>query len=207
MSIRTIGLYGGSFDPPHIGHVALVEQALRCLPLDELRVVPVGLPVHRELSGRVSAEQRLGWMNALFAGQPRVSVWDWEVRRTQPTATIDTLQQVAESEPDARILLLLGGDAFAGMQSWRGYPRHQGLCDVAVFMRQGVARPRLPGWEAVSVNEWRDAPGSGRVVYLDVELPDVSATALRALLESGRSAPPELPAAIADEVVAAYRND
>jgi len=202
---KRIGLFGGSFDPPHIGHVALVDEALAHLPLDELRVVPVGQPVHRELSGRVTAKQRLAWMGALFAGKPHVSVWDWEVRRRQPTATIDTLQQLAESEPDARILLLLGGDALAGMERWRGYPRHQALCDVAVFMRQGVPRPRLAGWQEISAAAWREEPGCGRVIYLDVELPDVSATGLRARLESGKAIPPELPGPVADEVAAAYR--
>ena len=181
-----------------------MQAALEWLPLDELRVVPVGLPVHRELSGRVSAEQRLAWLATLFAGMPGVVVWDWEVKRSEPTATIDTLRHLAATEPEARPLLLLGGDAFAGMQSWRGYPQHQQLCDVAVFARQGVAKPRLAGWREATVGEWQQVAGSGRVIYLDVSLPDISATELRARLESDSPDIRELPEAIAAEIVVMY---
>lgn len=167
--------------------------------------MPVGLPVHRELSGHVSAERRLAWLTTLFAGMAGVVVWDWEVNRLQPTSTLDTLQHLAATEPEARPLLLLGGDAFAGMESWRGYPKHLELCDVAVFTRQGVARPRLAEWRETTIDEWQAQAGCGRVLYLDVALPDISATTLRARLAGGASELAELPQAIAAEVLAAYR--
>lgn len=182
-----------------------MQAALARLPLDELRVVPVGLPVHRELSGHAGAERRLTWLTKLFADMPGVTVWDWEVKRRQPTSTLDTLQHLADAEPEVRPLLLLGGDAFAGMASWRGYPQHLELCDVAVFTRQGIAKPRLAGWRETAIGEWKSHAGCGRVLYLDVTLPDISATALRARLAGGSSDFAELPQAIAAEVVAAYR--
>jgi len=202
---RRIGLFGGSFDPPHIGHVALVQAAVRLLPLDELRVVPAGLPVHRELSGRSTSEQRLKWLQVVFAGLPGVSVWDWEVRREMPTSTAETLRYLASTDPEAQLLLLLGADAFAGMESWREYPLHRQLCDVAVFTRKGVARPQLAGWQEMAMDEWLAGHGTGRVIYLDADLPEISATGLRDELAEGAAAPAGLPDAIAAEVAAVYR--
>ena len=62
---KRIGLFGGSFDPPHLGHKALVDAALQELNLDEVWVIPVGLPVHRQLSGKATPEQRLFWLNTI----------------------------------------------------------------------------------------------------------------------------------------------
>jgi len=185
--------------------MALAQAALKLLPLDELWVVPAGLPVHRELSGRATAVQRCRWLQTLFAGMPDVKVWDWEVRRDVPTSTADSLRQLALLEPNARVLLLLGADAFAGMESWREYPLHRQLCDVAVFTRKGVARPKLAGWHEVTAAAWQARPGAGRVIYLDADLPAVSATGLRGGLERGAANPAGLPPAIAAEVAAAYQ--
>lgn len=168
-------------------------------------MVPVGLPVHRNLSGHAGAGQRLAWVQRLFADAPKVRVWDWEVRRSQPTSTLDTLEHLRQVEPDARILLLLGADAFAGMQSWIGYPQHRRYCDIAVFSRQGCERPQLPEWPVISVPQWQQTEGSGRVVHVDVLLPEVSATELRSRLEQGLPVDAYIPAPIEQEVRAAYR--
>jgi len=73
-----IGIFGGSFDPPHLGHKALVEAALLELELDGVWVLPVGVPVHRELTSYISAKQRLLWVEKMFAGMEGVEVFDWE---------------------------------------------------------------------------------------------------------------------------------
>jgi len=149
--------------------------------------------------------QRLKWLQALFAGMAGVKVWDWEARREAPTSTAETLRHLTLLEPNARVLLLLGADAFAGMESWREYPLHQQLCDVAVFTRKGVARPVLDGWREVTSDAWQAQAGAGRVIYLDADLPAVSATGLRDGLVKGEDNPAGLPEMIAGEVAAAYR--
>ncbi len=82
---QRIGLFGGSFDPPHIGHVALVEAALDALGLHAVWVIPAGFPVHRILSDHVTPEQRLYWMRSIFSANERVKVLDWEVASDEPT--------------------------------------------------------------------------------------------------------------------------
>ncbi|MDQ6996496.1 MAG: adenylyltransferase/cytidyltransferase family protein, partial [Mariprofundus sp.] len=86
-----IGLFGGSFDPPHNGHKALVQAGL-AMGMDEIWVIPA-LPVHRQLSGFADAYTRFDWLRQMFAGEPHVQVVDWEISRQRPTAAIETLRQ------------------------------------------------------------------------------------------------------------------
>ena len=169
--------------------------------------MPVGKPVHRNLSGLADPDQRLQWLQTLFAAEPRVRVWDWEVRRQQATPTLETLKQLHGVEPDSSILLLLGADAFAGMQSWRGYPEHRDYCDVAIFSRRGCARPELPEWSEITADEWPDRMGKGRAFYVDVMLPDISATDLRGRLAAELPVDAYIPASIEQGVRTAYQGN
>ncbi|MFQ5581517.1 MAG: nicotinate (nicotinamide) nucleotide adenylyltransferase [Mariprofundaceae bacterium] len=201
---QIVGVFGGSFDPPHIGHQALVRAAF-CLPgLDEVWVIPVGVPVHRALSGRADAHTRLLWTRRIFAGEPRVHVQDWEVRRQQPTSALHTLQYISRQYPQVSPVLLLGADAFAGIESWVGYPEHRHFCDVAVFGRAGQAIPEIDGWQFVPVSAWQHTQGTGHVLVMDVSLPDISATQLRGEALQGKPLRDRVPAEVCQEVEQAY---
>ncbi len=200
------GLFGGSFDPPHLGHVALVEAGLRVMGLDEVFVIPA-LPVHRTLSGCADGATRLRWLEMIFDANSRVSVLDWEVRRRRPTATVDTLREFADKYPSRTPWLMLGADAWAGMAGWRQYPAHAGLCNAAVFSRRGMDRasaPELADWEQVDLRQWRQCRGGGHMLYVDVELPDISATTLRTGLMKSGALGDSIPTMIAKEVQQAY---
>lgn len=205
-SAKRIGLFGGSFDPPHIGHVALVEAALDVLHLSAVWVITAGLPVHRTLSGRTTPAQRLSWMQRIFAGNHRVKVVDWEVTVAEPTPSIVTLRRFTTAFPKKRPLLLLGADAFAGMDGWVDYPEHASLCDVAVFGRvacsaegAGAAfRPRL-------LADWLMEPVVlGNRVDVSVPLPHVSATEIRRMAEQGKSLAGKVPECVCQEIEQAY---
>ncbi|MDQ7011859.1 MAG: nicotinate (nicotinamide) nucleotide adenylyltransferase [Mariprofundaceae bacterium] len=201
---QRIGIFGGSFDPPHIAHRMLVRAALSLPGLDEIWVIPTGVPVHRALSGCADADTRLRWVQCIFAGEPRVRVQDWEVRRRQPTATLHTLQYIDRRYPQVFPVLLLGADVFAGIESWQGYPEHQQLCDVAVFPRAGQAMPVVKGWQPVAADTWQQARGAGHVLNVDAGLPDISATRLRQLAQEGKPLRDWVPAEICAEVEQAY---
>jgi nicotinate-nucleotide adenylyltransferase len=204
-AIRQIGLFGGSFDPPHMGHVALVEAGLDVMGLDEVWVIPA-LPVHRELSGRADAATRLRWLEMIFEADSRIKVLDWEIRRERPTAMVETLREFADRQVVVP-WLMLGADAWAGLAGWREYPAHQGLCNVAVFARRGLVResvPKLSGWKQVGMQGWRKCEGSGHMLYVSVELPDVSATALRRGIMKTEGLADSIPPLIYNEVQEAY---
>jgi nicotinate-nucleotide adenylyltransferase len=206
LSHRHIGLFGGSFDPPHIGHVALVNAGLDVLGLDEVWVIPA-LTAHRELSGRADAATRLRWLEIIFEADSRIKVLDWEIRRERPTATVETLREFAGKHAVTVPWLMLGADAWAGLAGWREYPAHRSLCNVAVFARQGMDKdsvPELPGWKQVDMQDWRRCEGGGHVLYIPVELPDVSATALRRDIMKTEELAGSIPPAIYSEVQKAY---
>ena len=206
-SKRRIGLFGGSFDPPHVGHVALARAALARLPLDAVWVMPAGRPVHRALSGRADAETRLTWLQAVFADEPRIRVLDWEARADHPVPTIETLRRLHEQCPEVAPVLLLGADAFAGMPGWVDYPAHARLCDVAVFARAGsrapMPPPMPPEWRRVTAAELA-SPGAGRAVFVDAALPDVSATAVRQRAARGESLAGLVPECVRAAIERAY---
>jgi nicotinate-nucleotide adenylyltransferase len=209
MSTKRIGLFGGSFDPPHRGHEALVKAALEMLDLDAVWVIPAGVPVHRTLSEHASAGQRMAWAEAMFSGFANVHTKDWEVNRGGPVAAIHTLKQFRETCPDVIPVWLCGADSFATMEQWIDYPKHQALCNVAVFARIGEsAATEQAGWKPMTLEQWRlgndQMIGPGHVIHVDVDLPDVSATQVRNMAARGESLEGLVNSRICREVESRY---
>lgn len=205
-SEKRIGLFGGSFDPPHIGHVALVEAALDVLQLDAVWVIPAGLPVHRTLSDRTTSEQRLSWMQRIFSDNEKVKVLDWEVVSSEPTPTIVTLRRFVADLPQQRPIWLLGADAFAGMDGWVKYPEHAGLCDVAVFGRVACsASSSVSAFRPQVLADWLASPVvGGHRVDIDTPLPDVSATGIRRAAEKNESLVGMVPECVRRDIEQTY---
>lgn len=183
-----------------------MHAALERLRLDAVWVIPAGLPVHRQLSDLATPAQRLAWMQRIFADDARVLVSDWEVREQQPTPSIVTLRRFVREFPEARPVLLLGADAFAGMDGWVDYPEHAGMCDVAVFGRASSrSGDAVSAFRSLSLAEWlgrREACGCR--VDVDATLPDVSATAIRRMALSGERLAGRVPACVSAEIEQAY---
>ncbi|MFC1536484.1 nicotinate (nicotinamide) nucleotide adenylyltransferase [Pseudomonadota bacterium] len=182
MTNKRIGLFGGSFDPPHLGHEALVNAAIECLNLDEVWVVPAGSPVHRSLSGHADAQLRFKWVKEIFSDTASVRVLDWEIESSEPVPAITTLRRFRAENPNLTPLWLTGADAFEGMCGWVEYPEHLRLCSVAVFERSGLSQSiEHIDWRLVSIESWLggEADGPGNIITVDVRLPDISATEVR----------------------------
>lgn len=208
MSGKRIGIFGGSFDPPHLGHEALALAALEKLKLDELWIIPAGVPVHRELTPHVNAIQRLKWVRTMFEDQLRVRIVDWEVSQAAPVAAVETLRRFHDEVPDVVPLWICGADSYASMVTWVGYPEHRALCNVAVFRRAGEAEPKVhEGWNRVSHTDWMDGSetGPGHTVFINVELPDVSATMVRQKAAKAESLNGLVNSRISEEVGICYR--
>src|SRR5215467_7405066 len=105
-----LGVVGGTFDPIHLGHVAMAEAGADCAGLDRVLLVPAGVPPHRG-AATASAADRLAMVRIAAAGHPRLEVSDVELRRAGPSFTVDTLRALAAERPDAQLHLLLGWDA------------------------------------------------------------------------------------------------
>jgi len=198
-----IGIFGGSFDPPHSGHQALARAGLAVMHLDQVWVVPA-VPVHRLLSGCADADMRMRWMQAMFEGDEQIRVLDWEIRRARPTASIETLREFRLHMPDTIPWLILGADAWAGLPAWREYPAHLGLCNIAVFARRGVELVSLPDWQPIDVDQIRAYTTPGHVAFVEADLPEVSASGIREACSQGLHLNGMIPDAIEAEVRQQY---
>jgi len=177
-----IAIFGGSFDPPHIGHVRLVEAALLSLDIDALWLIPTGNPVHKTLSGHANHQQRITWLEDIFGHQPRVVVKTWETESQKPAPAIDTLRRFQGEFPDVIPTWLMGMDSYLDLPHWMDYPQHVQLCNLAVFRRVGQEYSDIPTpWQEISLSQWQLHPPkkAGHILHLDGDLPDVSSSQIR----------------------------
>jgi nicotinate-nucleotide adenylyltransferase len=155
-----------------------VDAAIEHLNLDEVWVIPVGLPVHRQLSGKATPEQRLSWLTTMFADDMRVRIVGWEVNHTKPSPAIATLRRFQAENSGIIPTWLMGLDSFLDMPNWVEYPEHQKLCNLAVFQRKNVEKTlETMGWEDTST--LNHGLGAGHIIFMNKTLPDISATQIR----------------------------
>jgi len=131
-----IGIFGGTFNPPHCGHLAAARAAIGALQLDRLYVVPTGEPPHKPMpEGGPNSEDRYRLAQLLFAGEERIRVLDLEIRRAGPSYTVDTVEALRTQHPDADFYLLLGTDMFLSIEQWHRPEELVALATPAVFAR------------------------------------------------------------------------
>ena len=146
---RRIGVFGGAFDPPHLGHVALVQEALVQLALDEVRVIPTGQSWHRQRPV-TAAHHRLAMTRLAFEGEHSVVVDDREIQREGPSYTIDTLQVLAAQFPHVSWCLLMGEDQSRSLKAWHRVDELVQKATIHVAQRDPEVMPwadaQMPGW-------------------------------------------------------------
>ena len=182
-----IGVYGGAFNPPHLGHITAARAVFELLKLDKLLVIPTGHPPHKQLPpGSPTPEQRLE-LTRLAAGQmglgDRVEVLDLELRRTGSSYTADTLERLHEQYPGEELWVLMGADMFLTLQAWHEPERILSLAGIAAFGRTEADTEELFAVQRSCL--YRTYP-QARIFTLTVPgVVDVSSTELRALLAGG----------------------
>ena len=142
-----IGLFGGSFDPIHHGHLVVAQVAAEKLKLDSLRFVPAREQPFKTGQHRTSAAHRAAMLSLAVEGVPQFGVERSELDRPGPSYTVDTLRQLRQQEPGADFVLLLGADAAADLPAWKEAARVAELARIAVFARPGSPLTDLP-WTA-----------------------------------------------------------
>lgn len=115
-----IALFGGTFDPVHLGHLALARQACNQLQLDRVIFIPSGTPPHRADGPVASAQHRCAMVAVAIAEEPSFELSDVEARRTGPSFTVDTVFEFSQAHPDAQLFFLLGDDCAAKLHRWKG---------------------------------------------------------------------------------------
>jgi nicotinate-nucleotide adenylyltransferase len=190
-TMQPIGLFGGTFDPIHYGHLRTAFELWQELRLDEVRFLPTGSPPHRE-QVYASPEMRLEMVKAAVASQSAFVVDDREMRRTGVSYSVDTLAEVRKEFPDRSLCLLLGMDAFLGLPNWHRWRELLNLAHIVVAHRPGWKAPTMgPLGEVMvdhgtgTIRDLHENP-SGRVYVHAVTQLEISSTELRQLIIAGR---------------------
>ena len=134
---RRVGVLGGSFDPPHVGHLILAQEAWWQLGLDELRLVTAGRPPHKPGGTTLSGDLRARLVEAAVEGHPGLRCWRVELDREGPSYTADTLAALRAELPDAELWFVLGADQLVGLPTWHEPDRIVALARLAVVSREG----------------------------------------------------------------------
>jgi nicotinate-nucleotide adenylyltransferase len=189
--MNPIGIFGGTFDPIHFGHLRTAFELQQALELAELRFVPAGKPPLRD-EPLADAGLRLAMVRAAIEDQPGFTVDDREVRREGPSYTVTTLAELRAEAPLRPVCLLVGMDAFLGLHRWHHWREILQLAHVAVAHRPGWRAPtdgalgELLAQRGTSrVSDLRDE-GAGRIFVHPVTQLEISSTDLRNIIVSGR---------------------
>jgi nicotinate-nucleotide adenylyltransferase len=191
--VARLGILGGTFNPPHLGHLMCAQEAFDQLGLDGVVLVPVCVPPHKELRDDPGAAHRVALCRAAVTGDERLAVSTLEVERGGASYTVDTLQTLHDLQPEDDLTFIAGGDMARSLPSWREPERIVELAKVAVAEREGVGRQDIA-----------DAVGRlGRtdpVVFFDMPRVDVSSSLVRRRIARGRPIRYLVPDAVADYI-------
>lgn len=143
-----IGLFGGTFDPPHVGHLVVAQDALTQLPLDRVIFVPAATPPHKRDRVVAPAELRLAMVRAATESDDRFAVDDIEVRRGGASYTVDTLRTYRADQPEDELFLIMGADQYAEFDTWRESAEIRRLARLAVLARAGETHGAATGGAA-----------------------------------------------------------
>ncbi len=187
MTTPRLGIYGGTFDPPHLGHLILAETAADTLRLDRVLFVPAGTPPHKAAATlRSAAEHRLAMVRLAIEGNPRFALSRVDLDRPGPHYSVDMLHLLRDEHRGAELFFLIGADSLADLPTWSRPRELIGLACLGVMRRPGAA-PDLDALE-------REIPGlHRRMMWLDAPTIDIAASDLARRIAAGRSVRYQVP--------------
>ena len=206
-----IGILGGTFDPFHLGHLALARAARTALQLDEVRIVPSNVPPHRAAPG-ASSYHRFAMAALGIAGEPGLRLDDLEMALDGPSFTTTTLARLHDKRfTPSQIFFIVGADAFAEIATWRDYPQVLDAANFVVIARPGLTasslEERLPELKSRMSSHLAHPThpahlGHPAILLMDLETPDVAGTRIRHRARSGASLDGMVPPLVAAHITA-----
>ncbi len=206
-----MGLFGGTFDPIHLGHLRAAREVLERFALDRILFVPSFIPPHKERKGMAPARDRLRMVELACAGEPRFAASSIEVDAGERSYSIRTLERVRALYPGARVFFILGADAFLEIGTWR---EHERVLDESLFIvmtRPGACLEDAAGAvgaalrsrvRAIAEGETVDEAllGDHRIFLLPIRALDVSSTEVRRRVRAGETVAGLVPEAVGDYI-------
>jgi nicotinate-nucleotide adenylyltransferase len=191
--VAEIGILGGTFNPPHVGHLVMVQEALDQLELDRVLLMPVARPPHKEALADPGADVRLELCRLATAGDDRVEVSGLEIERGGASYTVDTLRALHERDPEHALTFIVGGDMAYSLPSWREPEAVLQLARLAVAERDGLRREDI-------AQRLEPLHAGDRVAFFDMPRIDLSSSAVRERIAAGRPIRYLVPDPVVDEI-------
>ena len=193
--MERIGIYGGSFNPPHIGHIQAAKQAVEVLNLDKLLVIPAGIAPHKDMPDNTpTPRHRLDMLRLTLADCPEIEVSDLEVNREGPSYTWETIQHLKKMYPEACLILFMGTDMFLSIESWKNPEFILENATLGVFYRGNKGESQAIEAKKAEL----EAQGAKVELVQNVVIP-ISSTQMRRLL-AFRCAGAFLPEGVLDYI-------
>ena len=203
MALSLLGIYGGTFDPIHYGHLRPVREIYQTLELSEVRFIPAPRPPHRP-TPMASAEDRLTMVRLALEGESAFVLDDCEFKRNAPSYTVDTLRAIHKESGDSTLCLLIGADSLQSLETWHEWEQLFDLCHIIVMARPGYpldtsSLPWLKSRLCKDKQELNTRP-KGCVYICAVKEQPISATAVRKAVAEGKPINDMVPAPVADYI-------
>ncbi len=180
--MKKIGIMGGTFNPPHIAHLAMAQWALECLELDEVRFIPTGKIPHKDSSDAASASDRLEMVRLSVKGNPKFSADPIETEREGYSYSYETLEILKKQNPDAKLFFIMGADSLDYLEKWKNPDRIFKCCTVAAISRMGYTDDAMQRKKAELEKQF-----NGCIELISMPLIEVSSTMLRHMIREGKS--------------------
>ena len=193
-----IGLFGGTFDPPHRGHIAVATDVADALDLDQVLWIPAGHPPHKLLADTASLALRVEMTRAVISADSRFKMTGIEAERMGPSYTVETAQALKENYPGAKLFLIIGTDQFRQLHLWKNPEKLLSLVELVVMDRDGQrGRDHAP-----------HLAGAENAHFVPVRKIDISSTDVRIAVNDGQNVTTLIPSAVAEIIVreGLYRN-
>jgi nicotinate-nucleotide adenylyltransferase len=166
--LKKIGIFGGTFDPIHLGHVLLARDALEQLPLDSLLFIPAARSPHKLGQQAAAPDLRAEMIRAAIEGEPRFCLDELELARPAPSYSVDTIETLKRREPDAEFVFLIGEDNVARLPSWHRFAELQKMVQFVVLDRSGLksehAYPAIRRHVDISATDIRNRVARGQSI-------------------------------------------
>ncbi len=188
-----LGILGGTFNPPHLGHLVCAQEAYIQLGLERVMLIPARTPSHKPVEEEPGAEHRLELCRLAVRDDPRFEVSDIEMKREGPSYTVDTLSELHSNAPENKLYLIVGGDVAAGLPEWHEPERVLSLATLAVAKRRGTPRESVDA--ALSHLE-----GGDRTEFFPMPRIGISSTFVRRRVGGGEPIRYIVPDPVADYI-------
>ena len=202
---RRVGLFGGTFNPIHLGHLRGAEEIWQAFQLEEVIFIPSSIPPHKASENVIDAKHRLEMVKLATSANPHFSTSDLEISRSGKSYSIDTVRFFRERN-GAVFFFILGGDAFGEVETWKNFRDLFSLCHFAVMARPGFQKNiSASPFPKSLVSDFRYDPGENawvhvsghRVHFIEISFLDISSTKVRELIEKGKTVRYLIPSEVA----------